>query len=365
MLKLFETTTIRNMDLANRFVRSATWEARAGDDGSCTPDLVEMMVQLAEGEVGLIITSHAYISREGQAGQRQLGVYSDELIPGLREMTEAVHRANGKIAMQLAHAGCMAAAKLSGAESLGPSVMESRRGPICREMNREDILGVVRAFGKAAVRAKEAGFDAVQIHAAHGYLLSQFLSPFYNKRKDSYGGGIQNRARAVLEALESVKASVGEDFPVMIKMNSQDFVDGGFSSDEMLEVAALLEDEGIDAIELSGGTLHSGKLNPVRTGKIDTQEKEVYYLEEAKSYKEKIKVPLMLVGGIRSYSVAERLVNDGMADYISLCRPLIREPDLIRRWRSGDTERATCLSDNLCIDAVRNGERLYCVAKDR
>ncbi|MBE9573076.1 MAG: NADH:flavin oxidoreductase [Proteobacteria bacterium] len=365
MPKLFETTTLKNMTLPNRFVRSATWEGRANQDGSCTHGLINMMTQLARGGVGLIITGHAYVRKDGQAGPWQLGVYSDQLIQGLTEMTEAVHKENGKIVMQLAHAGCQAPFGLTGLEPLGPWGMENQEGSSCRKMSQADISKVIEVFARGAVRAKQAGFDGVQIHAAHGYLLSQFLSSFFNKRTDEYGGTVENRTRVVLEVIESIRASVGHDFPVLIKINSEDFLDKGLAVDDMLHVAALLEQAGIDAIELSGGTAYSGRRIPVRIAKIDTEEKEVFYKAAAKRYKERITVPLMLVGGIRSYEVAERLVDKGIADYISLCRPLIREPNLINRWKQGDNSKATCLSDNLCFKPTRAGQGLYCVTEER
>ena len=360
---LFESTSIKQMTLANRFVRSATWEGMAGEDGSCTPRLVELMVQLAEGGVGLIISSHTYVSQEGQARPRQLGIYSDKLVAGYSEMTEAVHEASGKIVMQLAHAGIQANASLTGQPPLGPSPFE--KVPAGQAMTDEDIQKTIEAFGQAALRAQTAGFDGVQIHAAHGYLLSQFLSPFFNRRRDQYGGSIENRARLVLEVYHSVRNRVGDHFPVMIKLNSEDFLEGGLCLDEMVQVAAMLENAGIDAIELSGGTLYSGECTPVRQGKFDSEEEEAYHRDGARKYKEKIGVPLMLVGGIRSYGVAERLVREGLADYISLSRPLIREPRLINRWKSGDRGKATCQSDNLCFDPAVQGEGIYCVVERR
>jgi len=365
MAKLFETTAINTMNLKNRFVRSATWEGMAGEDGSCTPRLIDLMVELAGGGVGLIISSHTYVSREGQAGPWQLGIYSDELIPNLRAMTEAVHKQGGKIALQLAHAGCRADSNLTGMKPLGPSVKEKENGSLCREMTHKEIRQTAEAFAKAAARAQQSGFDGVQIHAAHGFLLSQFLSPFYNKRKDNYGGRIENRARIVLEVFQSIRDAVGDRFPVLIKMNSEDFLDTGLCVAEMLEVAAMLERAGIDAIELSGGTADSGRFVPVRKGRIDSEEDEVYYREAAKRYKEKIGVPLILVGGIRSYGVAKQLVETGVADYISLSRPLIREPHLINRWKSGDTRRATCLSDNMCFNPIKAGEGAYCYTEKK
>lgn len=365
MSKLFEKTNIKNLTIPNRFVRSATWEGMATEKGACTQKLIDLMVQLAQGGVGLIISGHAYVSTEGQASLRKLGVYDDDLIPGLAEMASAVHKAGGSIILQLAHGGCHANRELTRQEALGPSVMTDKNGPLNREMTREDIGHVVEAFGKAAARAEKAGFDGVQIHAAHGYLLSQFLSPFYNKRNDEYGGSLENRVRIVLEVFESIKGKVQPDYPVMIKMNAQDFVEGGLTADEAIEVASTLDSAGIDVIELSGGTSLSGKLSPVRTGKLSSQDEEVFYRKEAVKYKEKVRAPLMLVGGIRSFEVAERLVNEGTADYISLCRPLIREPGLINRWRSGDLRRSTCLSDNLCFRPAMAGEGIYCVVEKR
>ena len=207
-------------------------------------------------------------------------------------MASAVHKAGGRIILQLAHAGCHANSKLTGQEAWGPSIMTDTNGPLNRAMTREDIRAVIDAFVKAAARAEKAGFDGVQIHAAHGYLLSQFLSPFYNRRNDEYGGSLENRVRIVLEVFESIRGKVGSDYPVMIKMNAQDFVEGGLNADEAIEIAAILDSSGIDAIELSGGTLSfSGKLNPIRSGKLSSQDEEVFYRKEALKYKEKVRAP--------------------------------------------------------------------------
>jgi len=252
---------------------------------------------------------------------------------------------------------------LTGIEPLGPSVMKNEKGLFCRAMTEQEIDRVISDFGHAAIRAREAGFDGIQLHAAHSYLMSQFLSPFYNKREGDYGGSVENRARIVVEVLSTVRSEVGEDYPVMIKMNSEDFVDGGFSIDEMLQTSAMLEKAGIDAIELSGGTRYSGKYGAVRQNTPTTEEEEVYYLQAAQRYKKHIKVPLMLVGGIRSYEVAEKLVAEGVTDYISLSRPLIREPHLIERWKAGDKRKATCISCNLCMRTAREEHSLYCAVE--
>jgi 2,4-dienoyl-CoA reductase-like NADH-dependent reductase (Old Yellow Enzyme family) len=363
MAELFESSTINNVVLANRFVRSATWEGMADKDGSVTARLIDLMVQLARGGVGLIISGHAFVSREGQAGPGQLGVHEDRLVAGLAEMTRAVRQNGGRISLQLAHAGCQAATALSELEAVGPSVFEMEKGKPCRELTTAEIHEITHSFARGAARAKEAGFDAVQIHSAHGYLLSQFLSPYFNKRTDEYGGSVANRARAVLEVLTAIRKSVGDGFPVLIKLNSEDFLPDGFTVEDMLDVARFLEEAGIDGIELSGGTVFSGKLTPVRRGKLELVEQEVYYREAARRYKERIRVPLMLVGGIRSFEVAQQLVQEGLTDYISMSRPLVREPGLINRWKSGDRRKPACLSDNLCFKPAIQEQGIYCVVE--
>jgi len=362
---LFESTVINGLSLANRFVRSATWEGLATTDGACTSRLTDMMVKLVEGGVGLIITGHSYVSREGQAGPWQLGIHEDATLQGLSQMAEAVHRHGGKICLQLAHAGAVAAAHLSGTEAIGPSVCHKDGRPLCREMSKEDIDRVVNAFGEAAARAKRSGFDAVQIHAAHGYLLSQFLSPMLNQRVDEYGGALANRGRMVLEVLRSVRRAVGPDYPVLIKVNAEDFAEGGFSVEDMLELSALLEKSGIDAVELSGGTgSKASKYQSVRIGLIP-KENEGYYRDAAQRFKQRVRVPLILVGGIRSPDVAERLVEEGTADYIAMSRPLICEPDLVSRWKNGDTIKSACVSDNGCFKPIMSGDGLRCVLWDK
>ncbi len=364
MSKLFEATEINGMKLANRFVRSATWEGMAEDDGSVTPRLIDLMTQLAEGQVGLIISGHAYIKPEGQAGIKQLGIYKDELIDGLRQMTQAVHHQDGRIVLQMAHSGCMADPNLTGQAPLGPFNVEGFSKFPCKAMTVRDIQELIEAFGQAARRAKEAGFDGVQIHAAHGYLLNQFISPYFNKRRDTYGGPVENRARVLLEVLQEVRSMVGTDYPVLIKLNSQDFLEGGLTLEDSLRIGIILQDKGIDALELSGGTLRSGMLSPTRAG-ITSEEKEAYFQEAANAFKEKLKIPLMLVGGIRSLPVAERIIHQGVADYLSMSRPFIREPGLVKRWMSGDRSKAACLSDNQCFGAARAGEGLYCVVEKK
>ena len=365
MQKLFQETAINGMRLSNRFIRSATWEGLATPDGACTDRLVDVVERLAEGGVGLIITGHGYVSREGQAGPWQMGYYDDALLPGLENLARAAHRHGSRIAAQLAHAGAHAAAKLSGQEAVGPSAAHNDGSPTCREMGLSDIERVVRAFAEAATRARRPGFDAVQIHAAHGYLLSQFLSPAMNRRSDEYGGSLANRSRIVLQIVHAAREAVGREYPILIKLNSEDFIEHGFSVEEMLDLSGQLERDGIDAVELSGGTLNdASRYSPVRPGAIP-REKEGYYRDAARRFKERVRLPLALVGGIRSREVAEQLVAEGVADYIALSRPLICEPDLVKRWRSGDRSASACLSDNRCFRPAISGEGLRCLLWDK
>jgi 2,4-dienoyl-CoA reductase-like NADH-dependent reductase (Old Yellow Enzyme family) len=359
---LFEDTTINGMNLANRFVRSATWEGLADKEGSVSKRLTEMMVELARGEVGLIISGYTFISPEGQSSPGQMAVYDDRFLPGLHDMAAAVHSAGGKIALQLVHGGCYANSDLTGLELVGPSAVRIEGRPECRAAGKEEISAVVSAFARSAGRARDAGFDAIQIHAAHGFLLNQFLSPAFNKRTDEYGGGLENRARFLLEVVGSVRETVGPGYPVIIKLNSEDFLDGGMTRDEAIQVSILMEQASVDAIEFSGGTVASPvEFMPPRPGRLQTPEREVFYREAARLYKQKVSIPLILVGGIRSYEVAEELVRDGLTDYISLSRPLICEPGLVRRWREGYLRASECVSDNACFAPASDGSGIYCV----
>ncbi|SDG54646.1 NADH:flavin oxidoreductase [Desulfosporosinus hippei] len=362
MKTLFEQTTIKQLNLSNRFIRSATWEGLASTEGGVTSELIEVMVELAKGGVGLIITGHSYVSRDGQAGPNQLGAYSDSLIPGLKEMTEAVHAAGGRIIMQLAHAGRFASQQLTGQTVLAVSLVKDLANTSVREMTLEDIQELAEAYAEAAERAKAAGFDGIQIHSAHGYLLSQFLSPAFNQRQDEYGGSIYNRSRIHLDIIQGIRRTVGQDYPMLVKLNCQDFIENGLSLDDSLQVAHRLAKAGVDAIELSGGVIKTGRLEPSRTG-INSLEKEAYFRNEARIFKREIDIPLILVGGIRSYELAEKLVETGDVDYISMCRPFIMEPGLINRWASGDHSKALCKSDNSCLESGRKGTGVRCLAK--
>jgi 2,4-dienoyl-CoA reductase-like NADH-dependent reductase (Old Yellow Enzyme family) len=362
MSKMFEPSEINGLKLENRFVRSATWEGMAAEDGAATQKLIDLMAELARGGVGLIISSHTYVQKVGQASPAQLGIHNDDMIPVLQQMAEAVHTHRGKIVCQLTHAGFFGNAKLSGQTPVAPSNVEGIAKGARQELTKEDIQSIIAAFAAAAKRAQTAGFDGVQIHGAHGYLLSQFVSPMFNQRTDEYGGSIENRARMPLEVLQAIRKVVGSDYPVLIKVNCKEFTDNALVPEDFVQVGKMLADAGIDAIEVSGGLPISPKTKASQLG-INKEEKEAYFQNEARTLRKETDVTLILVGGNRSFHVAERLVAEGVADYISMSRPLIREPHLINRWKAGDFTKSACVSDNMCFQPASEGKGIYCVTE--
>lgn len=353
MAKLFETAHINELTLKNRLVRSATWEGLATEEGAVTDRLADLLAGVVIGGVGLIISGYTYISPEGKGLPRMTGLYSDKLIPGFQRLTSTIHRLGGAVAIQLVHTGGRADPRYIGDhEAMAPSAIEHPVYPSKpREMSVVDIEEVIDAFGQAAGRAKRAGYDAVQLHAAHGFLIDQFLAASTNRRRDAYGGSLDNRSRFLVEVYTQVRKEVGKDFPVMIKINGEDFYPGGLTIRESIYSVRKLSSLGLDAVELSGGTPASGKLGPERTG-IRSPAQEAYFLPQAKAMREAVDIPLILVGGLRSWQCVETLLQRGDVDLVSMARPLIREPGLANRWREGDRRRATCISCNLCLDAA-------------
>jgi 2,4-dienoyl-CoA reductase-like NADH-dependent reductase (Old Yellow Enzyme family) len=217
-----------------------------------------------------------------------------------------------------------------------------------RELSSDEILLLIVDFVSAAVRAKRAGFDGVELHAAHGYLLSSFLSPHTNRRGDEWGGPVESRARVLVEVLRGVKAACGRDFPVIIKLNSTDFLEGGLVLDDAVRVALMLEADGIDGIEVSGGMAEAGR-GSVWAG-LRSEDEEGYFVENAARIKQAVHVPVFGLGGIRTLAVAERIVKEGRADLVSLSRPLIRDPFLVKHFREGLAAKSECVSCNKCFN---------------
>ena len=360
---VFEKTRIKGLVLRNRLVRSATWEGMCGTDGRPTEKLTELYRGLAEGGVGLLITGYTFVSPEGRQMPGKMGVHTDDFGKEMRVLTGTVHGAGGAVAMQLVHAGGQTTTAAAGRTPLAPSAVKAAQYPEePAEMTLEEIVRTIEAFGRGAARARDWGFDAVQIHGAHGYLVSQFLSPLTNRRKDGYGGTPEKRMRFLLELYEAVRGAVGEDFPVLLKLNGSDFLEGGLEIGEAAAVAERLSGMGLDALEVSGGTPASGERSPART-KIDAPEKEAYHRDLAAAIKARVRCPVMVVGGFRSFDRVEGVLAGGAADYVSMARPLIREPDLPRRWLEGDRSPARCISCNGCFKPGIKEGGIHCVVE--
>ncbi len=350
MKTLFDNTTIVGMNLNNRFFRSATYDGQADKQGHLTPELLQTYEKLAQGGVGTIITGMVCVTELDQPVPRPMALYSDIFINEYKKMTEAVHNYGANIVAQLSCGGAQTNFVIEGKVVWGPSAIEDmgyKTTP--QEMSKDDISFVQKCFADAAFRAKKAGFDGVQIHAAHGYLLSKFLTPYYNRRSDEYGGSTANRARMIFETYQSIRDKVGLDYPVLIKINSGDYLDQGMVFEECKYICKQLEQMGIDAIEISGGTV-SSRPNEGPSRKIST-EQESYYKTYAAEIAADIGVPVILVGGNRDFESLTEILNQTKISYFAFSRPLIREYDLVNRWQSGDTSRATCISCRKCFGA--------------
>lgn len=339
---------IGGLTIKNRLVRSATAERLAKKDGSIDDKMVPLYRTLAEGGVGLIITGHAFVRLDGKASGRQSAIDTDDKVPMWRQVTDAVHQAGGTIAMQISHAGRQTTEAAIGQKPVAPSpVPMPATGETPRALTPKEIGEIVTAYGEAARRAKAAGFDAVQLHGAHGYLISQFISPYLNQRQDEWGGSPEKRRRFVLEIYDEVRRAVGEAFPVFIKINCRDCVEGGLEPEESSRIAAALVEKGLCAVEISGGT--GDAWDAIIRRDVMPGRNEAYFERYVEPFRKAVDVPLMLVGGMRSPSVMERIVSEGVVDFVSLCRPLVREPDLPAQILAGRTEPARCISCTKCM----------------
>lgn len=362
MSTLFEPIQIGNMKVRNRVLRSATYYGLADEDGFIGDASVDLIGGLAENDVGLVVTGYAYVRKDGQSVADQNGIQSDDHIPGYRRMTDAVHAFGGHVVMQINHGGVNAyTASFRGDDYTAVSVYEDmpRYRKPAREMTEEDIWGIIDAYGQAARRVQEAGFDGVQIHGAHGYLVSQFLSPVTNRRRDRWGGDLDNRMRFVVEATRAIRKQVEDDFPVMIKLGARDYVGNGhgLTSEEGAEVARVLEQEGMCLIEISHGVSTEQRL----ILGISRPEQEVCFRDDAQVVRDATEGPTCLVAGFRSLPVIEETLASGVTDMIGISRPLIREPDLIKRWKNGDTAKAACISCGGCFGKQERGtHRIGC-----
>ncbi len=358
-----EPGRIGPLTLRNRLVRAATGETMASVRGEVTDKHIRLYGDLARGGAGLIITGHLFVERRGQYAPFQLGLHDDRLVAGYRRLTNAVHAAGGVIFAELAHAGSQTV--MPDIEPVAPSVVPNAiyaRKP--REMTQADISAVIAAFGAAAKRAMAAGFDGVHLHSGNGYLLSQFNSPFSNRRRDDWGGDAERRGRFIRAVCRAVRGAVGSTIPVTARVGVTDAITDGLTADESIDRIDILRKDGLDAVELTYGLMNSYKEN-IRPYVGVTRRRaladglfhrifaspvpEAYYRPFAHAVKQRIDIPVILVGGLRNTDTMAEIIRSGDADFIAMARPLVREPDLPRQLVAGRRGSVDCVSCNLCL----------------
>lgn len=357
MADIFTDWKLGSLDIPNRLVRSATWEGMADENGAVTPRLAEFMEDLAKNQVGLIISSNLYVAANGRAQAAQAGIHSNDMLPGLSRMVAAVHKHKGIIAAQIAHGGGHTkSAFIGGGQPVGPSpFFNPLHQEQVAELSRSQIEDIIAHFGKAAVRAREAGFDAIELHMAHGYLANQFLNPVTNTRNDEYG----QRALFALNVYKHVRQEVGAAFPVFVKINSEDGHEGMQTIDDTLPVAQELDKLKVDAIEVSGGIrmgagLKFSELSPSRRAMKPSD--EGYFFNNAIKIKERVKCPVISVGGWRSRDRIEEALDH--VDAVAMSRPFIAQPDLPRVLR--ENGKSKCISCDKCF-AIAAEQGLACI----
>lgn len=352
--QLFETTTINGKELKNRFIRSATWERMADDSGHLTDDLIKLYEDLADGGTAAIITGYAYVIRDEQPNPKMMGIYDDSFIDDYKRLTDTVHDRGSRIILQIVYGGSFTWYKTGERIIWGPSEVTNKfSGVTSKEMTGNEIATLIEAFGDAALRAKKSGFDGVEIHGAHSYLLNMFLSPLFNRRGDKYGGSTENRARIIYEIYDNARFKTGEDFPILIKLNCSDFLgENGFTFSECKELCVNLAEKGIDAIEISGGPVfRAPKPEKDPSGfPAELIGKESYFAEYAKEIADIVDVPVILAGGNRSTDIMESILRNSRIEYFSLSRPLLSEPDLINKWKKDSSVRPRCTSCGKCFN---------------
>jgi 2,4-dienoyl-CoA reductase-like NADH-dependent reductase (Old Yellow Enzyme family) len=346
---LFTPIDIGRVTIPNRFVRSATQDYLATQDGYVTDKQIALFRGLAKGGVGLIISGHTYVNPTGKASLNQTAVYDDTFIPGLEKLVKAVHQHPSRIFLQIAHAGRQTKEKISGESPVAPSaVYEPTFKVTPKEMSGSEIQAVIDDFIQGGRRAEQAGFDGIQLHVAHGYLLSGFISPYTNRRNDMWGGSLTNRTRIVTQIVNGIKDITNRDFPVIVKLNSTDLLPDGVHIQEAVRISQILENAEVDGIEVSGGMSEAGKAS-VWDGPF-SEDEEGYFVENAARIKSAVSVPVFGLGGIRTVAVMENMIKQGKVDLVSMSRPFIREPDLVRKIRKSMAYRSACISCNKCFN---------------
>ena len=347
MSRIFQNITFAGLTLRNRIVRAATYEKRADEDGRVTDDLVDLYTALADGGAGLIITGSAMVHTSGRTLRKMLCCHSNIYMDGLRRLASEVHAHNGVIALQLDHGGRQCPPlMLGGEQAMAPSeVHDPVTGATPRSMQDAEIWAMADAFGEAAYRAQVAGFDAVQVQAAHGTLISSFLSPHTNRRDDYWGGDPGRRLHFLEEVMRAIRKAVGRDFPVMVKINADDMLPGGIKPDDAALIASALPHMEADCMEITSGMREAkGSTSPEGVG---ADLPEAYLKDASLLIRRSTSLPVILTGGIRSLGVMEGLVAERACDMVGMSRPLIMEPDLPTLMREG-RQRSSCTSCNGC-----------------
>ena len=339
---LFDALEIGSLHASNRLMRAATYERASDAHGSVTPEIGRIYRELATGGVGTIIMSFAYVRDDAYRRDRMLGLDRDELVPQYRELVDAMHGLGARCVAQIVHCGANAGKPPFAEGALGPSDGMSPDGerPV-RAMTKDDMDLLAADFAAAARRAQQAGFDGVEIHAAHGYLLSQFLNPLWNRREDEFGGPIEARMRFPLQVTAAVRSAVGPGFPLLVKINSSDGVEGGMTEDESLVVSQALA-QMVDAIEVSGTTYGKVKI-------AGPEGHRCLYARYAARLAELLDIPVILTGGNRLVSELQGLLDTTDIAGFGLARPLVCEPDLPRIWQRDPAYWPRCVSCSRCF----------------
>ena len=376
---LFTESNIGPVRLRNRSIRAAAYEGMCPGN-LVSDDLIRYHRSVAAGGIGMTTVAYASVMRSGLSFQKQLWMRK-EAIPGLRSLTDAVHAEGAAASVQIGHCGNMASYSLAGGFPIAPSGGLNIYGPTFpRTMHRKDIDGVVKSFSDAVHIARDSGFDAVEVHAGHGYLVSQFLSPYSNRRKDGYGGSFENRSRFMREVMDAVMQAAGKDMGVLVKMNLRDGFPGGMEIGEGVEVAKQLERSGAHALVLSGGfvsrapmyvmrgrmpfrVMSHGVRNPVTRllirvfgGMLVKPEPftEAYFLEDALRVRAAVKLPLVFVGGLNSLETIEKVLGQGFG-FVAFARALVNDPAFISKLKTGEITRSACTTANYCVAAIYTG----------
>lgn len=349
MPRLFDPVNINGLELENRLFRSATVE-NLGIEGMVTDSLLGLYRELARGEAGLIFTGGLFPEKAGQSFPGQLGAHADKTVPGLKRLVQVVHENGGRVAAQILHGGWFGRPELTGFQPKGPTgTINPHTGLQVQELAGDEVHEIVDAFVQAARRLIEAGFDAIQLHGAHSYVISSFLSPATNRRRDEWGGSPEKRLRFVREILKGIRKVAGPDYPVLIKLGLVDSHPEGKPLSEGIETARVLEADGIGGIEISEG------LEEHRAHHIRLDATTPYYLHEARQARRVLALPLILVGGMRTLKDMEAVLDEGIADAISMCRPFIMDPHIVRKFREGLADESECTSCNGCLQEMRRG----------